>query len=147
MTAAASAQRRALAVAAGYLVVLGASVWLVALAVGTPVAGADAAGWLAPVMVVAAAAGWLAVLVRLPAGGSSAARLVLPAVGAGAAFLLSGLVLSGLGSGDPLKGPLFALAQVGHPSFFLVMGLGLVASAVAGMGSPPHRGAGRRPVG
>jgi hypothetical protein len=139
--------RRTLAVAVGYLVVLAAGVWILAAVVGRPIAGTDAAGWLAPVMTLAAVAGWFAVLLRLPAGAVASARFLYPALGAGAAFLLAGLVLHGLGSGDPLKGPALALAQFGHPSFYLAVVLAFLATAVVSMGSSPHHKQPARPIG
>ncbi|MCP2029979.1 hypothetical protein L1277_000043 [Okibacterium sp. HSC-33S16] len=138
--------QRVLAVAAGYVLALGVIAWLIASVVGQPIAGTDVAGWLAPVMVVAAVAGWLVVLVRLPHEVRPVARFVLPALGAGAAFLLAALVLDGLGSGDPVKGPMLALAQLGYPTFYAAVVLALVATAVASMGTPPHRTASERPI-
>jgi hypothetical protein len=147
MTDAPQEPARILAVAAGYLVVLGAGVWVISLVVGQPIAGADAAGWLAPVMVVAAVAGWLFVLIQVGIRAAAPARYLLPALGAGGAFLLSGLVLHGLGSGEPLKGPALALAQFGHPSLYLTVALAFLATAVVSMDSPPHREEPGRPIG
>ncbi|MET1051222.1 MAG: hypothetical protein ABWX65_01145 [Mycetocola sp.] len=147
MTISSPTPARVLAVSLGYLVVLGAGIWAASVVVGTPIAGADAAGWLAPLMAVAAVAGWIVVTTRLPADAGVPVRLLVPALGAGLAFLLAGVVLHGLGSGDPLKGPGLALAQFGHPSFYLAVGLAVVASAVVSMGSPPRRGTRGRPIG
>ncbi len=137
---------RTLVVSVAYLIALGAGAWILSMVVGQPIAGADADGWLAIAMIVAAVAGWLVVLVRLPNPVSAAARLVLPAAGAGGAFLLAAVVLHGLGSGDPLKGPTLALAQFGHPTLYLAVALALLATLVASMGTPPHREERDRPI-
>ncbi|PWC06096.1 hypothetical protein [Mycetocola zhujimingii] len=130
-----------LAVAVGYLVVLGGGAWALSVGLGEPIGGSDYAAWLAPVMIIAAVVGWLVVLLWLPEGVTGVSRYLLPAVGAGGAFLLAALVLHGLGSGDPLKGPALALAQFGYPTVYLAVALACVATATVGMGTSPHRDA------
>jgi MFS family permease len=122
-------------------IALGIAAWLVA-----PFAGPDASGWVVTAMIVAAAAGFLAALLRLSAA-AAMVGIALPALAASAAFLLAGGVLHGLGSGDPLKGPVFALSQFVHPGVFTVAALGVAAAAGFRMGTSPHRDTRDPPVG
>lgn len=129
--------RAALLATAGFGVVLGVACSLTAAV--TPVTGPDAPGELTVAMVVASVAGFLAVLLRLPGTERAAATVLLPAVGAAVAFLLAGVVLFGLGSGDPLRGPAFALSQFGHPGIYFVVALAVAAAGAYRMGTSPHR--------
>ncbi|MET4638631.1 hypothetical protein [Mycetocola sp. 2940] len=112
-----------------------------------PFAGPDASGWLAGAMIVAAAAGFLAALLRLTDATPAPTGIVLPTAAACAGFLLAGGVLYGLGGGEPLKGPAFALAQFGYPGVWAVAALGLAAAVAFRMGTSPHRDRVDRPVG
>lgn len=112
-----------------------------------PFAGPDASGWLAGAMIVAAAAGFLAALLRLTDATPAPTGMVLPTAAACAGFLLAGGVLLGLGGGDPLAGPAFALAQFGYPGIWVVAALSLAAAVVYRMGTSPHRDRTGRPVG
>lgn len=129
--------RAALLATAGFGVVLGVACGVVS--VFTPVTGPDAPGWLTVAMIVAAVAGLLAVLLRLPGDERAAVTVILPVLGATVAFLLAGVVLSGLGSGDPLRGPSFALSQFGFPAIWLVVALSAAAAGSFRMGTSPHR--------
>jgi hypothetical protein len=137
--------RAALLTTLGFGVALGVACWVVWFA--APFAGPDASGWLAVAMIVAAASGFLAVLLRLPVPTPALAGFLLPALGACAVFLVAGGVLTGLGGGDPLKGPAFALAQFTYPGIYLVAGLGVAAAVAFRMGTSPHRDGHGRPVG
>ena len=73
--------------------------------------------------------------------------VILPAVGAAATYLLAGGVLFGLGGGDPLRGPAFALSQFASPGVYLVLLLGVLAALAFRMGTSPHRTSSRGPIG
>ena len=127
---------------------------LVALAVGgmligsiTPLSGTDADGWLSYAMLLASIAGYLAVLLRLDRASGILTVILLPTLGAIAAYLIAGGVLFGLGGGDPLRGPAFALDQFSAPGVYLVAGLSALAAGAFRMGTPPHRTDADRPVG
>lgn len=127
---------------------------LVALAVGgvligslTALTGTDAAGWLTVAMLIASVAGYLAVLLRLTAASSVLATVLSPTLGAVAAYLIAGGVLFGLGGGEPLRGPAFALDQFSAPGIYLVAVLSALAAIGFRMGTPPHRTDADRPVG
>ena len=129
----------------GLGVALGLVTW--ALSSVGPVTGPDTSVGLTVAMMVAAIAGFLAVLLRLQATGSALVVVVLPVLGAVAGFLLVGGVLYGLGGGDPLRGPAFALAQFGFPGIYVVAVLSAVAAAGYLMGTSPHRTGHSRRVG
>lgn len=134
--------------------VITAGALLVALAItaaliGSPTSflGTDAAGWLPAAMIVAAVAGYLAVLLALGAASEILTTVVLPTLGAVAAFLVAGGVFTGLGTGDPLRGPVFALRLFGAPGVYAVAALAVLAASACWMGTPPHRGNRTRSVG
>ncbi len=129
--------RAALLATLGFALALAVVGWAVSTV--TSVAGPDASGWLTVAMGVAAVAGLLAVLLRLPESARLASVVFLPTLGAITAFLVAGGVLHGLGGGDPLRGPAFALTQFRHPGLFVVAILAAVASAGFRMGTSPHR--------
>ncbi|GGE81970.1 hypothetical protein GCM10011313_00490 [Mycetocola zhadangensis] len=108
---------------------------------------ADVSGWLLGAMIVGASAGYLAVLLTLGEASAILTSIVLPTLGAVAAFLVVGGVLFGLGSGDPLRGPTFVLMQFSAPGVYVVAVLSALAAVVFRMGTPPHRDAGSRSVG
>ncbi len=137
--------RAALLATLGFAAVLGAVGWAVSTV--TPVAGPDASGWPNVAMGVAAVAGFLAILLRLSASAGLASAILLPTLGAVAAFLVVGGVLHGLGGGDPLRGPAFVLTQFGHPGRYIVAILSILASAVFRKGTSPHRPGHSRRVG
>ncbi|MFU8945971.1 hypothetical protein ACLRGF_04475 [Mycetocola zhadangensis] len=137
--------RVALITAGALLVVLAVGALLVDML--TPFAGADATGWLPAAMIVASVAGYLAVLLRSGEASALLVSLLLPMLGAVAAFLLAGGVLIGLGGGDPLRGPVFALGQFGAPGVYLVAVLSVLAALAFRMGTYPHRDRGSRSVG
>ncbi len=137
--------RAALLTTLGFAVALGVVWCIVGLAV--PLTGPDAAGWLPVAMIVAAVAGFLAVLLRLTPATPALAGILLPAVGGCAGFLVAGGVLHGLGGGNPLAGPAFALSQFGYPGIYVVAALSLAAAAAFRMGTSPHRGRHGRPLG
>ena len=127
---------------------------LVALAITTVLVGSpttflgpDAVGWLPAAMIVAAVAGYLAVLLTLGEASGILTTLVLPTLGAVAAFVVVGGVLTGLGSGDPLRGPIFTLGLFGAPGVYVAAGMAVLAATAFWMGTPPHRGSRTRSVG
>ena len=137
--------RVALLATLGFGVALGLVTW--ALSTVAHVTGPDASPGLTLAMMVAAVAGFLAVLLRLEPASSAVVVVVLPMLGAVAGFLVVGGVLFGLGGGDPLRGPTFALAQFGFPGLYVVAVLAAVAAAVYLMGTSPHRTGHSRRVG
>lgn len=137
--------RVALITAGALLVALAITAALVGAPI--PFLGTDAVGWLPAAMVVAAVAGYLAVLLTLGEASGILSTLVLPTLGALAAFLVVGGVLTGLGSGDPLRGPIFAIRLFGAPGVYAVAALSALAALGFWMGTPPHRGSRTRSVG
>lgn len=137
--------RVALLATLGFGVALGLVTW--ALSAVVSVTGPDASAGLTVAMMVAAVAGFLSVLLSMQAAAGRVAVVVLPMLGAVAGFLLVGGVLHGLGGGDPLRGPVFALAQFGFPGIYLVAVLAAVAAAAYLMGTSPHRTGHSRRVG
>jgi hypothetical protein len=137
--------RVALITAGALLVVLAIAAFVIGSL--SPFAGTDASGWLTAVMIVASVAAYLAVLLRLPEASGILLVILLPALGAVAAFLISGGVFFGLGGGDPLRGPTFALSQFAAPGVYLVGVLSALAAAAFRMGTPPHRDSGPRSIG
>ena len=135
----------ALITAGALLVALAIAAFLVELL--TPFLAADVSGWLLGAMIVASAAGYLAVLLSLGEASGTFRILVLPTLGALAAFLLVGGVLIGLGSGDPLRGPVFVVLQFTAPGVYVVAVFSALAAGAFRMGTPPHREGGSRSVG
>jgi hypothetical protein len=109
--------------------------------------GADAAGWLPYLLIVASVAGYLAVLLQLREASARLFVVLLPALGAVAAFVIAGGVLFGLGGGDPLRGPVFAFGLFTAPGVYIVAALSALAAAAFAMGTPPHRDGSTRSIG